>query len=203
MWFGGWKGDEGRSYDAYVNPYLEFRVSSRFSTSFGFNYERYTTDQQFYGNYGAIGTDTTHYTFARLDQTTVSLNSRLNFTATPNLSFQFYGEPFVSNGVYSDWKELADPRAEAYAERYKPYRSGIGIFDGFNYRQFRSSAVLRYEYRPGSTLFAVWQQGRSNNLVPGQEGYMNNYSLSRDYNSAFRDHPNNTFLIKWSYWLNP
>jgi hypothetical protein len=203
VWFGGWKGDEGRSFDAYVNPYVEFRVSSRFSTSFGFNYERYTTDQQFYDSYGAVGSDTTHYTFARLDQTTVSLNSRLNFTATPNLSFQFYGEPFVSNGIYSDWKELAAPRADAYADRYKPYGSGKGIFDGFNYRQLRSSAVLRYEYRPGSTLFAVWQQGRSNNLVPGQEGYMGNYSLSRDYNSAFRDHPNNTFLVKWSYWINP
>ena len=111
-----------------------------------------------------MGSDTTHYTFARLDQTTMSVNTRLNFTATPNLSFQFYGEPFVSNGTYADWKEIADPRAAHYADRYKPYQggNGAGIFDGFNYRQFNSNAVIRYEYRPGSTLFAVWQQGRNN-----------------------------------------
>jgi uncharacterized protein DUF5916/cellulose/xylan binding protein with CBM9 domain len=203
FWYGGWKGDEGRSWDAWANPSLDFRVSSRFSTSLGFNYERNANDKQFYNNYGVVGSDTTHYTFARLDQTTLSMSTRLNFTATPNLSFQFYGEPFVSNGLFSDWKEIADPRAASYADRFKSYKSGNGIFDGFNYRQFRSSAVVRYEYRPGSTLFAVWQQGRSSYLVPGDEGYMDNYSMRRDYNSAFRDHPNNTFLVKWSYWINP
>ncbi len=203
VWVGGWKGDEGRSFDAWLNPRLDFRVSSRFSTSLGFMYERNADDKQYYGTYGALGNDTTHYTFARLDQTTVSVNARMNFTATPNLSFQFYGEPFVSNGLYSDWKEFAAPRAAAYADRYKPFRSGNGIVDGFNYRQFRSNTVVRYEYRPGSTLFVVWQQGRNNVLAPGDEGYMTNYSFSRDYNTPFRDHPNNTVLVKWSYWLNP
>jgi hypothetical protein len=207
VWYGAWKGDEGRSWNAWFNPGLNFRVSSRFSTSLGFNYERNANDKQFYRNEGVVGSDTTHYTFARLDQTTVAMSARLNFTATPNLSFQFYGEPFMSNGLYSDWKEIADPRATSYADRFRSYKSGKGggggIFDGFNYRQFRSSTVVRYEYRPGSTLFAVWQQGRSNNLTPGDEGYMADYSLSRDYNSAFRDHPNNTFLLKWSYWINP
>jgi hypothetical protein len=203
FWFGGWRGDEGRSWNAYGNPQVDFRVSSRFSTSFGFNYERNADDKQYYDSYGVLGSDTIHYTFARLDQTTISMNMRLNFTATPNLSFQFYGEPFMSNGTYADWKELDAPRAAAYADRFKSYKSGPGIFDGFNYRQFRSNMVARYEYRPGSTLFVVWQQGRSNNLVPGDDGYMGNYRLSRDYNSAFRDHPNNTFLVKWSYWINP
>jgi hypothetical protein len=203
FWYGGWKGDEGRSWDAWANPGLGFRVSSRFSTSFGLNYERNANDKQFYASYGAVGSDTTHYSFARLDQTTIGMNTRVNFTATPNLSFQFYGEPFVSNGRYSDWKEIASPRATSYADRFKPFRSGLGIFDGFNYRQFRSNAVVRYEYRPGSTLFVVWQQGRSRYLVPGDDGYMDNYSARRDYDSAFRDHPNNTFLVKWSYWMNP
>ena len=63
--------------------------------------------------------------------------------------------------------------------------------------------MLRYEYRPGSTLFMVWQQGRSNFLTPGDAEYQTNYRLSRDYDSPFRDHPNNTFLVKLSYWVNP
>jgi hypothetical protein len=77
------------------------------------------------------------------------------------------------------------------------------VFDGFNFRQFRSNTVVRYEYRQGSTLFVVWQQGRSNFLAPGDPGYMPDYKVQRDYDSPFRDHPNNTFLVKWSYWINP
>ena len=203
VWWGGWRGDEGHSWNAYLQPQLDFRVSSRFSTSLGINYQRNADDKQFYARYGDVGSDTTHYTFARLDQTTVGISARLNFTATPNLSFQFYGEPFNTNGTYANWKELANPRAEAYADRFKSYKSGAPVFDGFNIRQFRSNTVLRYEYRQGSTLFVVWQQGRSNFLAPGDPGYMSDYKVTRDYDSPFRDHPNNTFLVKWSYWINP
>ena len=49
----------------------------------------------------------------------------------------------------------------------------------------------------------VWQQGRNNYLTPSDPAYNGNYAFGRDSGSAFRDHPNNTFLIKWSYWLNP
>ena len=203
VWMRGWQGDEGRSWNADISPSVQFRISSRFSTSLGASYTRNADDKQFYGRFGAVGSDTTHYTFARLDQTTIGLNTRLNFTATPNLSFQFYGEPFNTNGRYSNWKELNAPRADSYAERFRSYGSGAPEFDGFNFRQFRSNTVLRYEYRPGSTLFMVWQQGRSNFLTPGDAEYQTNYRLSRDYDSPFRDHPNNTFLVKLSYWLNP
>ena len=203
VWMRGWQGDEGRSWNADISPSVQFRISSRFSTSLGASYTRNADDKQFYGRFGAVGSDTTHYTFARLDQTTIGLNTRLNFTATPNLSFQFYGEPFNTNGRYSNWKELNAPRADSYADRFKSYGSGAPEFDGFNFRQFRSNTVLRYEYRPGSTLFMVWQQGRSNFLTPGDAEYQTNYRLSRDYDSPFRDHPNNTFLVKLSYWLNP
>ena len=203
VWMNGAKGDDGRSFSGNASPQVDFRMSSRFSTSLGMSYSRNGDDQQFYGAYGAVGSDTTHYTFARLDQTTMGLNTRLNFTATPNLSFQFYAEPFVSNGTFADWKEIADPRAALFVDRYKRYKGAGEVFDGFNYRQFNSNAVMRYEYRPGSTLFVVWQQGRNNNVSPGDLNYNPNYSFARDYGAPLRDHPNNTFLIKWSYWLNP
>jgi hypothetical protein len=203
LFFNGGRGDEGRSFNASVNPHVNFRMSSRLSTSLGVSFRRNASDAQYYGTYGAVTRDTTHYTFARLDQTTTSVNTRLNFTATPNLSFQFYAEPFVSNGTYADWKEIADPRAAQYADRFKRYQGTGAVFDGFNYRQFNSNAVVRYEYRPGSTLFVVWQQGRNNYVVPGDLHYNPNYSFSRDYGSPLRDHPNNTFLVKFSYWLNP
>ena len=203
LWVNAGRSDEGRSFNANVSPNVDFRVSSRFSASLGLGYSRNGDDWQFYRAYGAAGNDTTHYTFARLDQTTMSVNARLNFTATPNLSFQFYGEPFASNGTYADWREIKDARASRFADRFKQYGTGRGLFDGFNYRQFNSNAVVRYEYLPGSTLFAVWQQGRNNFLTPADAGYNGSYNFSRDYGSSLRDHPNNTFLIKLAYWINP
>ena len=203
LWLNGSRGDDGRSFSGGLSPRVDLRMSSRFSTSLGASYSRNGDDWQFYGAYGAVGSDTTHYTFARLDQTTMSLSTRLNFTATPDLSFQFYAEPFVTSGTYADQKQIANARAAHYTDRFRKYGTTSGVFDGFNYRQFNSNAVLRYEYRPGSTLFMVWQQGRSNFLTPGDPSYNPNYSFSRDYGSSLRDHPNNTFLVKLSYWLNP
>jgi hypothetical protein len=203
LWFNGWKGDAGHSWSANASPWTELRISTRFSTSLSLNWDRNSDDKQYYDRQGDRGVDTTHYIFAHLDQTTLGLAMRMNWTATPNLSFQFYGEPFQSNGTYANFRELNDPRAANYESRFKPFTNISAGVHGFNYRQFRSNAVLRYEYRPGSTLFMVWQQNRSNSLDPTDEGYRNGYRLSRDYDTVFQDHPNNTFLIKWSYWINP
>jgi hypothetical protein len=202
-WTSGWKGDDGHSWSANFSPEIALRVSSRFSASLGANLDRNVDDKQFYSQYGDVGIDTTHYTFARLNQTTVGLSSRLNFTATPNLSFQVYAQPYVSHGTFTDLRELDQPRAESYDGRFKKYGATSGVFDGFNYREFRSNAVMRYEYRSGSTLFVVWQQGRSDYLTRNDPGYNDGYRFQRDYGSAFRLHPNNTFLVKWSYWINP
>jgi len=63
--------------------------------------------------------------------------------------------------------------------------------------QLRSNTVLRWEYRPGSTLYLVWTHGRGD--------YTNQYSdrsWMTDYRDLFKIHPTNTFLIKAAYWLN-
>ena len=105
----------------------------------------------------------THYSFAHLDQTTVDMSTRINFTATPNLTLEFHGEPFVSNGTYSNVREVsATPRADAYDGRFKAYTAPAGSQTAFRYAQLRTNAVVRWEYRPGSTMFVVWQHGRQN-----------------------------------------
>ena len=158
--------------------------------------ERRRDDQQWIENYGHFLSDTTHHTFAKMNQTTVSMTVRASFTATPTLSFQLYAEPFVSAGSFTDWRDLNDPKAARYADRYRPYSATNP--DGFNVKSFNSNIVARWEYRPGSTLFAVWQQGRQQEeLNPGT------FELGRDYRDLFRAHPSNTFLIKASYWFNP
>ncbi|MFL5468719.1 MAG: DUF5916 domain-containing protein [Gemmatimonadaceae bacterium] len=196
LFTGGYKSDAGRSGGRWIEPSVNFRVSSRFSGSLGASYEKAHDDNQWKGNYGVTGSDTTHYTFAHLDQRTLSLTSRINFTASPTLSLQFYGQPFMTTGKYSDWRELNDPRAENYADRYKPYLGGDP--GGFDFKQLRSNTVVRWEYRPGSTLFFVWQQGRE--MSGGQP---TDFNLRSGLSDLFSLHPNNTLLIKASYWFNP
>jgi hypothetical protein len=196
VFFGGYKNDEGKTHGWWVNPGGNFRVGSQFNASVGFNYENDINDSQWRANYGVAGVDTTHYTFARLDQKTLSLTSRLNFTASPTLSLQVYAAPFISTGDYSDWREMNNPRAKDYDARFKPFTSK-GDPGGFNVKEFRSNTVLRYEYRPGSTIFLVWAQGRA------MDGQPTEFQFGRDLKDVFDTHPNNTFLIKMSYWFNP
>ncbi len=190
------RGDDGRSRGYQVAGDVEVRVASRFSMSVGPDFVHRYDDQQWIANFGAALSDTTHFTFARLNQRIAALTTRANWTATPSLSVQFYGQPFVSTGSFSDWREVASPRARSYNERYRTYRSDDPR--GFNVKQFNANAVVRWEYRPGSILFVVWQQGRlQNDRNPGT------FEAARDYRDLFRAHPDNTVLLKLSYWLNP
>ena len=133
--------------------------------------------------------------FGHLQQQTVGVNMRLNYTITPALTIQLYAQPFVSAGGYSEFKELVNGRAAAYASRYAPY-AYTGNPD-FNYRSFRTTNVLRWEYKPGSTLFVVWQQGREDVLGHGT------FNFSRDFGGVFDAPARNVFLVKLAYWINP
>ena len=190
--------DGGASYNYGLNPYVNLRIASRFSGQIGLTYQKNIDDRQWLRNFGAAGHDTTHYTVGHLSQETLNLTTRLNFTASPTLSVQFYGSPFVSVGEYSDWREVVAPRHALYADRYRPFTLGGDVGDNdFNFKQFRSNLVMRWEYRPGSTLFLVWGQGR-------EQGDLDrgNFRGWRDYQNLFSAHPSNTFLIKASYWFS-
>jgi len=190
-------GDNRRSYGYLTQLGGDLRIASRFSMGVEAQYTHRNDDQQWIANYGSPFSDTTHFTFAHLDQSTLSMTGRVNFTASPTLSLQLYTQPFVSTGDFDNWRELRDPRAARYHERYKPY-GGQQNPEGFSFKQFNSNAVVRWEYRPGSTLFVVWQQGRLNDRVNGR-----GFEFARDYRDLFRAHPDNTVLVKVAYWLNP
>ena len=137
---------------------------------------------------------TPHYVFGQLDQTTIGISLRVNYTITPRLSVQVYGQPFVSAGGYTNFRELINGRGRYYGDRYAPY-----AYDGtpnFNYRSFRTTNVLRWEYRPGSALFVVWQQGREDTAPQGD------FRFGRDIGGAFNTPGSNVLLVKMSRWLN-
>jgi hypothetical protein len=192
------RGDGGRSSNYSIDPRLEFRIKSQLSMSIGPSYTRRINDAQWYDNLDdAAGT--THYTFAHLDQRSLGITTRFNYTATPTLSLQAYAEPFISSRDYSNLREPDRPRSARYQERFKRYvENGIQVEpEDENYKQFRSNTVLRWEYRPGSVLFVVWAQGRDQDGVnPGTFG------VRRDGRDLFAAHPDNTFLLKTSYWFN-
>src|SRR5690606_37535745 len=197
LFFGAGQGDDGHGHDWYVEPSVRFRVASRFSGSLGARWSEVTNDNQWRANFGDPLSDTTHHTFARLDQQTLSLTARLNYAFTPDLTLQVYAQPFVSTGEYSNWRELDDPRASNYADRYRAFTQQ-GDPGGFRFMQFRSNTVLRWEYMPGSTLYLVWSQGRGRQ---DEDGYQ--FDFGRDRRELFGAHPDNTVLLKVSYWMNP
>jgi hypothetical protein len=189
--------DEGRSTSSSLSPYLNLRFSTRLQASIGSNISKDIVDAQWYGNFSDPA-GTMHYSFARLDQRTIAMNTTVNYTATPNFTFEFYGEPFVSTGTYANVRQTsATPEAPQYDARFAPYSVPVGSPTAFKFTQLRTNAVARWEYRPGSTVFLVWAHGRvdSSNQNPNQ-------SWARDYRDLFALHPDNTFLIKVAYWLS-
>ncbi|HYR30744.1 MAG TPA: DUF5916 domain-containing protein, partial [Gemmatimonadales bacterium] len=120
-------------------------------------------------------------------------------TASPVLTLQVYASPFVSKGTYSNIRELANARAAAYADRYTAYfdTSVANHPRQFNFKQFNSNVVLRWEYKPGSAIYAVWAEGRQEFV-----GAQGTRSLGGDMSDLFHTHPLNTFLIKVSHWFD-
>ena len=209
--FGGtWRNNEGESRGYWIEPSINYRISTRFNGSLYLNYEWQHEDDQFWNRFGAPGHDSTRYTFAELNQTTVNVTTRINFTATPNLSLQFYAQPYISKGTYNNLRQLTDPQSLSYESRFGAFThdcegrgSGTqgyqGACDpgGIDFKQLNTNAVVRWEYRPGSAIFFVWQQGRFQNV-----GRATTFDGRQDYEDLFSVHPRNTFLIKASYWLN-
>ena len=193
-----WFNDGGKSNGASFSPYINFHPSSSLQLSVGPGITRDHNNTQWFGNFTDSTTGTTHYTFAHLDQRTVSMSTRVTYTMTPNLTFEFYGQPFVSTGQYSDVRELsANPLAASYDDRFQSYAVDTSTKMSFKAAQLRTNSVVRWEYRPGSTLFLVWAHGRD-----GPANSNMNQSWSQDYRDLFSLHPENTFLVKLAYWMN-
>jgi hypothetical protein len=213
----GWNAD-GYA-DLILKPFVNLRVS------FGPSYSRSVDPRQSvttvidstasqFGNVRNV--------FARLDQHSLSMNTRINATFTPNLTLELFAQPFLASGAYDEMKQYATSRTSSTLNYGRDIgtldtlRNQAGTISGyridpdkqagpankfdvnnpdFNIRSLRGTAVLRWEYRPGSTVFFVWTQERS-----GSEAY-GDFDFNRDKSALFRDRPVNVFQVKASYWL--
>jgi hypothetical protein len=213
-------GDRGHNYA--ISESLNLKPRSNIAISLGpsFSYsdgsQQYVTAVDdpvattFYGK---------RYVFSDIIQQTLSMETRLDVTFTPDLTLQIYAQPFISSGEYSRFKEFDAPREihkTVYGEgkgtvtssgtgsskKYTIDPDGTGpstpfTIDNpdFNFRSLRGTAVMRWEYRPGSTLFLVWNQIRSDQAAVGD------FSLSRDRQALFGARPDNIFVVKMNYYL--
>jgi hypothetical protein len=136
-----------------------------------------------------------HYVFAQLDMKMIYLTTRFNYSFTPDLSIQFYGMPFIAAGRYSDYREVIDPKAKKYNDRFQSFAWEDN--DDFNFKEFRSSLVVRWEYRPGSTIFLVWAHSQSDVLE--EDG---SFKIRRDMRRLFNLQSENIFLVKFNRWFD-
>jgi hypothetical protein len=176
----------------YAN--VQYRPAPNVSLSVGPNFSRGLYPLQYVSAFAdstATATYGTQYVFARLQQTELSAGIRLNWTYSPTLSLQLYAQPLISAGKYNDFRKLARPRSYAFDSTAAPYNPD------FNFKSLRGNAVLRWEYLPGSTLFFVWTQSRSDFEDVGDFQFGN--SMGR----LFRAPSENIFMIKATYWWNP
>ncbi|MBL8621601.1 MAG: carbohydrate binding family 9 domain-containing protein [Myxococcales bacterium] len=157
-----------------------------------------------------------HYVFGRIEQNTAALTVRGAWTFTPHLSLQFYAQPFVATGAYRELKQAGATRAAAHDARYLPYRAdqltrmddvyfvdqdrdgapeyAFGVPD-FDVREVRSTFVLRWEFRPGSSAFVIWSHGQSDSVTDGR------FALGRDLAALVRAPSDDVVMVKANYWL--
>ena len=156
------------------------------------------------------------YVMASIDRHTLNMSIRINYNITPDFSIQYWGQPFIATGDYSEYKHITNSKADAVNNRYHVFTDNQISYnevsetysvddntDGtvdysfdkpdFNYKEFLSNFVIRWEYQPGSTVFFVWSQTRNH--------YINNgtFDFNNNVNDLFAAGANNIFLVKLSY----
>jgi len=158
------------------------------------------------------------YVWASMTQNTLNLTLRFDYTVTPTLSVQYYAQPYYTAGDYFNYVYIADAKNKDYWKRFNPYGNQItfdkenGVYavdknsDGnpeytfygqpdFNYKQFRSNFVVRWEYLTGSTLFLVWSQGYTNYEL------FQSFNFGKDTRTMFNGVSDNVFMVKISQML--
>lgn len=203
-------GNEEYSRSIYTELRLTWRPINALNLSIAPSYSRNENEMQYVDTSDANGEP--RYVVGRIDQNTVRLVIRATYMLTPNLSVQYYGQPFGTAGKYTNFKSVTDPDASQYESRYTSLTSMITAVDNlymvdengdaspdyafgnpdFNFGQFRSNMVIRWEYIPGSTAFLVWARERNGEFYDTSADHAN-------YSFNFNTKGHNIFLMKFTY----
>jgi hypothetical protein len=191
---------------------VEFRVQPSYAREIDSRQYITTLDSGGPATYGQ------RYVFGVIDRSTLSAQLRMTYTVTPDLTLELYAEPFAASGRYYGIGQLArgrstdltvyardttltpslirDPAGDYTLKDATGYRRSFDNPD-FNVLSFRSNLVVRWEWRPGSTLFLVWQQSRftadTRGALVGPGNLWDSFQAAGD----------NFLAVKISYWLAP
>jgi Domain of unknown function (DUF1083). len=197
-----------------LNTSITYKPFSRASISINPEYDESYNQLQYYDTY-TLET-VSRYLLATIHQKLFSLSFRLNVSITPDLSIQYWGQPFVAAVKYDQYKVATNTNSTNYSERFHlltnqqlGFNSADNTYaidenvDGtveypmdnpdFNTKEFLSNLVIRWEYIPGSTIYLVWSQSRDSYAETGR------FNFRPNMKDLFNDHPRNIFLIKFSY----
>ena len=188
--------DDRRSYAYNMQFYLRFQPVSNIEFSIGPSYGYQVNDAQWVKlvEENINRHVENHYVYGELISQTLDFTTRANISFTPTLSLQFYVQPFITIGDYTNFKELIEPKSY----QFKPYL--LNENRDFHRRSLRGNTVLRWEFRPGSTLFLVWSQSRAIELEEVDADDLEFRPFHR-LRSSFTDDGKNIFLIKCRYWF--
>lgn len=205
-------GDENGSSQHTIGVSSSLQISPSLRLSFNPTYSRSTTARQYVDTLegGRATTFGQRYVFAAVDQTTFSMQFRAGLVLKPELTLDVYAEPFAASGRFHDYGELLAPRSRDL-RRYGQDGTNLGtnvdgtrtVHDGawsftignhdFRELSFRSNVVLRWEFRPGSTFYAVWQQNRADSPAYARAGFS-------DLVDSISARGDNIFALKASFF---
>ena len=205
-------------YQLMLTPEVEFRYRRNFILALSVDLMDYSDTWVWVGS-ASDPQGEPHYFFSAFDQKNVAPTVRLEYTMTKNLTLQYYGQVYLTAGDYHDYKEMVDFKTFDLDKRFQEiqdneitsagsaYTINYGaddsvefpMFSGyndFNYKQYRSNLVLRWEYKGGSTIYLVWSSGYTHYEPQGK------FDFSRDTRKLFNTNSNNVVMLKVNYLLN-
>jgi hypothetical protein len=211
----GSKGFENNSRSMYTEAGLSYKPAKYLSINFSPSFSKSFTELQYVTRKSFSGQD--KYIFATIDRKTVTASFRVNLNLSPDLTLQYWGQPFVASGNYYDHKLITNPMDVDFRQRFHTYTTSEIEYMGdnyevdentdgnvdysfennnFNYQYFLSNLVVRWEFNPGSIVYLVWSQSRDFFNDSGRLDYFNDIG---DLFNRDNDIPHNVFLVKFSY----
>ncbi len=186
---GSGQRDDAGGWGTTFGPNLRLQPSARLQTSLSTNYQHGRDVAQWITNVDTDGDGVTDNVYGRLARDVLSVTARTTYAFNRNLTFEAYLQPFAAVGAYSDIRRLARPSSFEFTP------VGIPFNPDFNSKSLRGNMVLRWEYRPGSTVFLVWNMSTQDSSRAGV------FSPLRDLGTAFGADGTHVLMIKMNYWL--